>query len=732
MTNDKFNDSLSSLLEEGRINYVLSHLREKCNSALGAHPDLENLVRQIDRISETYSHLRHYLIEGKPDPSRASLYESIKDDIRNLARRYLFILNEDRLDPIFAEYRLQKIRKISVAELAADISKADFRIGMSNETDVDPSPFIKKREELADRLFRKIWSLIPGEKEELSEVARLLEDNQTPFDIRSQIISALLLSLLKINDPQKFLLLLDAYNSFTDERLAARALTAIVLVLSRWGYSAAADARVRGTLEMIADSILTYTRIKEVMMTLIRTHDTDRVSREVKEAFDTTMREISPEMLEKLQQEGMSTDASETGMNPEWEKLMKNKDLEEKMQNINDMQLEGMDVMMQTFARLKHFSFFRSVANWFLPFSRSHSSVSPLFETFDERGFTAMADATDMCGGDRFSFVLGILQMPEDKRNMLAANVSASLEALSDHLKDRENVKRKSDFASEALSFARDLYRFAKLFPDRKNFFDPFESPIDFLQLPVLSSLLAENEIILTSADFYFEHGYYSLALPLYEDAMITGAADRKGFEKIGYCYQMESNYTKALENYEKADLFSSDADQSSVWLLKKLAFCNKAAGNYERAAEYYSRVLERDPEDRNAEFHLGNLLLRIGQTESGIEHLSKLMYHDPAHRGYARAYVRALIMRAKDGNYEEAYQAAMKRLPEATEPADFRLKANAAFLTGRLEEAATLYALAARDEEDSGFMKRVIAELDFLAPGFDSTTLRILLDRER
>lgn len=700
-TADKFTTTILARLSEGRLNHVISVLRNKCEEAADAHPMMNRIITSLDSLSETYSRLRQFMLQGVPDPERLKLYESIKEQVVDLSREYLFCVNEDRLDAFFANYRMQKVNGADVADILERIEKLDFKIKMASETEVDPLPFIRRREQEIGSLFLKVWSLAPWEKASKDSLREFLLDDGKDFIIRSQIISALLIGLLKFNDPDKLLMLISAYNSTDDDRIAARSLLAIVLILSRWGDSALSSPLVKSALESLTDSLLSYTRLRDIIMTVIRTFDTDRVSREVKDAFDSTMKAISPEMLKKLSDEGLSIDAGDMGMNPEWEKLMQNKDLEEKMQAVNDMQLEGMDVMMQTFAKLKSFSFFRSVANWFLPFSSDHSEVSNLFRQFDEEAFSLIADATGMCGGDRFSFVFGILQMPEDRRNLMATSIGASLDLVKEQLKVTENIKRKSVFETEALSFSRDIYRFTKLYPRKRDFYDPFEAPVDFIRLPVLGEMLTDNEIILRSADFYFDHGYWPLALSLYEKAVSLGVADRQMFEKIGFCCQSQSDYVSALQNYEKADLFSSDTDNSSTWLMRKLAFCNKALGNYSRAAEYYERLLERNPDDLNIEFHLGSVLLRAGDIKRAKEIISKIHYINPEHQVCGRIYN--------------------------------RLKGHDAFLAGNFKEASELYEKARGEQAPQQYHHDLVAELSSLTrlSSEDLATLRILLDKE-
>lgn len=697
MVQDKFNVTISNLLEAGRLSYVIGVLRRKCESALPSHPDLAEVITSLDKIADTYTHLRGFMLSGAADPGRNDTVARLKLRVKDLARNYLFIVNEDRLDPLFSEYRLQKVRRSSASELLAELEKTDFRISMARETETDPMPFLQKKEQISEALFRRVWSLPPWATDDFKALEEYLSSDKAEFPVVAQIVTALMLGMLKFNDPAKFRLLIAAYNDAADEKIAARALTAIVLSIGRWGNSVVSTPEIAGLLAELEDSLLTYSRVRDIVMTLIRTRDTDRVSREVNDAFNSTMKEISPEMLEKLQREGLTVDSSETGINPEWEKLMQNKDLEERMKAINDMQLEGMDVMMQTFSRLKSFPFFNSVANWFLPFSMEHSAVAPLFSTFNGEGFIAMADATDMCAGDRFSFALGLMQMPEQRRNMLAIHLGSQLDAIRDMVKDKTNVRTKPEFATEALVFARDIYRFVKLYPRRRDFHDPFAEPIDFLRLPLLGALLRDDDIVLTSADFYFHYGYYPQALALYETARTFEEPGRELYEKMGYCRQMLSDFSGALADYEKADLFSSDADRSSSWLLRKLALCNKALGRYDVAADYYSRLLEGHPNDTKLEFQLAGVLLRSSDFARGKELMAKVHYLHPDNLMAERVCT--------------------------------RLKGHDAFLEGKYREALSLYEAARGDQQPADYHRDLLKEIVRVNPLADIEALKILLD---
>lgn len=69
------------------------------------------------------------------------------------------------------------------------------------------------------------------------------------------------------------------------------------------------------------------------------------------------------------------SDEENNDMNPDWEDAFEKSGLGDKLREMNELQLEGADVYMSTFAALKNYPFFREVHNWFYPFSKQQSNV---------------------------------------------------------------------------------------------------------------------------------------------------------------------------------------------------------------------------------------------------------------------------------------------------------------------------------------------------------------------
>lgn len=94
--------------------------------------------------------------------------------------------------------------------------------------------------------------------------------------------------------------------------------------------------------------------------------------------------EIIPEMIKNVSKIkgmklGLEETADENDRNPDWEQAFEKSGLGDKIREMNELQMEGADIYMSTFAQLKSGPFFGQLHNWFYPFDQLHSSVANLF-----------------------------------------------------------------------------------------------------------------------------------------------------------------------------------------------------------------------------------------------------------------------------------------------------------------------------------------------------------------
>lgn len=726
---DQLESKVESYLNQGRLSKAIALCENICRRHSVQFPELSETAASLHKLSETYRYMSEFMMQGLPDDSREQMYEELVGGVREILGNIILIARGDTpSDSYFEMRRLEKIHPSTLRMLVDNWKNEVFRASKAGELDVADNRFRAKAEEAVVKIFNKMMILNIGDRENLATALQVVKDPETPFHLASQIVAGLTLGALRFFDRRKLITLLDMYDSAESEQLQGRILTSIVLILSQWRDRINADKPLLERIEALTFSIVNYMRLRDVVMTIIRTRDTDRVNKKIKDSLEKDLTKLH-RGLDEMRKNGNVLDPVEFGENPEWEKLMKDTGLEEKLQDINEMQLEGMDIMMQAFSNLKHFPFFRAAANWFLPFSTDHSMVERLPEIIDRDILDLMSKASDMCESDKYSFALGILSMPSDRVDMLASQMEAAREQMSEEMKEAKlKMPKNATFNQEVKSYLRDLYRFLKLYPARRNFTDVFRNIIDFRNLPGLGAMLSETEVVGLVGEFYFKYGYYPEALPLLEILVANGTNDRHIYEKIGYCHQVAGNHQTALENYEKADLFSTDTDQSSMWLIRKIALCNKLLHRYDRAAEYYQKALEREPENISLLLNLGYVLFFGGKPEEAKKYLSKGLYLKPDDHRIIRALAYTAL---KAGDNVSASDYISRLIADSPAAADWQIAAHGAFIAGDYRKAAEYYAKGLDNPENIvRYLKEMKEEMQFLQGDlYKELPLSIVLD---
>lgn len=184
-------------------------------------------------------------------------------------------------------------------------------------------------------------------------------NSDLPFSYKAQIISALMLGNLSFYDRNALTALIDIYEADINQKISARALVAILIVVAANPERVKTDAKIRTRLSLWQDSIITYQRLREVIMNIIRTRDTERISAKMQNEVLPELMKLRPEILHKLKDISEESDMEMLDVNPEWEELLNKNGIGDKLKELTEMQLEGGDVMMVAFSNLKKFSLFQ-------------------------------------------------------------------------------------------------------------------------------------------------------------------------------------------------------------------------------------------------------------------------------------------------------------------------------------------------------------------------------------
>lgn len=672
---------VNRLLDSASLHEAFSLLRKSLSAQ--SDPYLSDTLTQLE---ETYRYMIHYLVEGYADSGRADLLADIISRMRfvnDSILRNSTLPDSSGLYP--ATKRFENIRKASLSSRLAAYKESAPKAMLAEQSGGGEN-FIREAEENLSSLFSFIWTMFGSPLSDYSLLSDAVIAGDLPFQFKSQVISALMLGALTYFDSNALNTLLDIYEADVSEKLSARALVAILIVVAANPARVRADNKIKARISLWQDSIITYRRLREVLMSIIRSRDTQRISSKMQNEVLPELMKLRPEIINKLKNVTEDSDLEMLDVNPEWEEILSKNGLGDKLKELTEMQMEGGDVMMVAFSNLKNFPFFNSVANWFLPFSPTHSSIIQS-SAFQPDCFSGMLEMEGvMCDSDKFSFMFSLLQMPESQRKMIASKMDSQFAQLKEVMADRNLKSSVPEFDMEVTRYVRDLYRFFKLFRKKEEFNDPFAKPIDFRNLPFLSNILSDSEIVSLVGEFYFKRNYYAEALPLLEILDREHPDDPLLWEKIGYCHNALNHIEEAVIWYKKAELLNPD----SKWLLKKLAVCNRMLGRYDEAAEYYAKALKSDPENYNLLMSAGHSLLEAGATADALSHYYHAHYLRPDRIANWRAIAWAELL---NGNKEKSLSFYTRILDsEKREAGDFLNAGHLNYLSGNLKKAVECY----------------------------------------
>lgn len=723
---DKYKE-IDALVDSGNLHEAFSRLSNELNKS-SDYRIKDLLTRQQD----TYKYLIHYMVEGFSDPSRNRMLSEIESTlhfISDSARREEVTF--DSPDIYSSTLRFLKVRKTNLQSLLKEYrdNQSVANLAALAGGDIETA---RKSDESLSEIFSYVWTMFGAETDDYRLLLDAVKDTDTPFGFKAQVVSALLLGNLEYFDRKGFMTLLDIIDADLSPALTSRAMTAVVLIMNMWPTRVKKDPAISDRLSLWQDSIVVYRQLREIVMNIMRAHDTQRISSKMQNEVLPELMKLQPEILKRLGKVSGSKPLESIEANPEWEEILEKNGLGDKLRELTDMQMDGGDVMMMAFSNLKQFPFFNNVSNWFLPFSSSHSEVLPVSDTTGEL-FRDMLDTEGvMCDSDKYSFVFSLAHMPESQRKMVNEQMEAQLSQLREAMEGRTMKSTLPEFDQETTRYVRDLYRFFKLFRKKGDFPDPFDKPIDFYSIPYVGEVLGDTEILRLAGEFYFKRGYYREALPMLnrlDEVEGEEEGDSLLWEKIGYCHMQLGEFDDAVVWFRKTELFHPE----SKWLIKQLALCHRLLQNYKEAADYYVKALASDPENYHLLVNAGHALLEAGDYSGAISHYYHADYLNHGNPGVKRALAWAELL---NGNTEKSIQlySGLIKNPESS-ATDHLNAGHAFFLKGDYKNALRCYMRAAGFDGYGlkGLEEAIVEDIPVIEKrGGDARILRLLIDRVR
>lgn len=721
--------SIQSLLSEKRLAEAFAELRQTAQT-------LQNwqLNNRLDELEESYKYMIRYVADGCNDPQREEIHNGITAKLMELAditeqeltvqnspKLYYETLRMERKYPRSLEALLEAYRE------CADKTALFYELPADKRDESQEGSLLLEKENAANAVFKHIWVTFPVTANEAGTLDKLFADADATAEIKELAMAATMLSLLEHYSEHLLLSLLDLYaaNAFNDASLSMKALCCALIAMHCHRETIKHSSAISLRIANIADSERGRRDIMTVFLQFIRSRSTERISQKVRDELVPKLMKLSPEMRRKMR-DGFSDDIEEMAKNPDWQEMLNESGITDKMQELSRMQAEGSDVFLSSFARLKSFPFFNDVANWFVPFTPRHSSIFRVFAGNSGSMLLSMVDRTGaFCDSDKFSFALSVATMLDQHRSMMMAQFDEQQEQVINEMagslpnpdKQRENIANK---------YVQSLYRFFNLFRSRNDFYNPFSTRLNLIDVPFVSDALSDTKSLRLIAEFYFSMQCYTDALSTFGKVLKQDSPTASDYQKTGYCHEQLKQYVLATADYEKVELLKPN----DVWTLKHLALCYRAVNDTEKAIANYKRAEALQPDNVALANNIANCLLEGGRIEEALKYFFKVDYLASKGERTMRpiAWCSFLI-----GNYSQSvdyYNRIIAKQPGAN---DYINRGHALLCSGQVKDAVASYMDAVDKSGGSEVLKTLDDDRHYLLDaGVDKLTIALIFDKIR
>lgn len=720
-------NQICRLIENRQIKDTLDKIESLVYSLL-----VWQLVDRAKELNDTYQWMLNYSVEGVNDPEQSKIYNSLIANCYKLiedVKEELLSINSHNY--VYSQKRFfQHTRKTYPHGLAFELESAEANAQLPEIIEKNLNAqgkkveYAKQHEELTAQLFKQCWLGSQYSVEEFDLFKSTLENENISVSDKCLAISALNISLLRYFDEERCILLLDQC-MHPNEDIAQRALVGLLPILAKYDARLSLFPHIRNRFVLLADNSRIKEHLKVIILQFARTNETEKITKKLKEEILPEMMKVAPKIREKIDMDKLTNNEEEhDDRNPEWQEILENSGVADKLKEFSDLQMEGSDVYMSTFAMLKNFSFFHEISNWFRPFKANQSDICELFEEDNNTFLSAMMGNSYMCNSDRYSFCLSLMQMPAQQRSMMSKAFTSEAEQIHEMQKE-DNILLKgkqAEFISNA--YIQDLYRFYKLFSYKDDFENPFAYSLKLHHTWFFKLIDFNKEELRQIAEYYFSKNFFNQALELFRKL----EADLKTadiYQKIGYCYQQKSEYQLALQNYLQAEIIQPN----NKWSIRKIAYCYRMLNDCTKALEYYHKAEDASPNNTNILVQIANCYLNLKEYDKALAYYFKIEYSSVDNIKMWRAIAWTSFLCNK---LEQAIKFYEKIIGAEAQWVDYLNMAHVHWAQNDRKQAVNLYkqALQKNGKDLDSFIKSFSEDKHFLIQkGIDITEIAIVLD---
>jgi tetratricopeptide (TPR) repeat protein len=576
-------------------------------------------------------------------------------------------------------------------------------------------------ESLEHDIFNYIWVTFPFTATDSDAVFTAITDETIPVHLKYNMSAALLLGLMEYFDSRRLDLLMQIYDNDDNEQ-ELRSIALVGLLLGLFKYS---DRELPVTtadhLAAIKDRPDWKDDLKTTFLELIRTRETERITRTMEEDIIPGMIKLRPGMLDKLRDNEVDVENIEA--NPEWANMLEDSGIASRLRELSELQMEGADVFMSTFAKLKSFSFFNEISHWFLPYNvyRTEVTSSGVPEYFAK----LVGQLPFLCDSDKYSIVFSMTSVPEAQRKLLFSQFEQQNAAQIEEAMKIENTLPQNVRRQTVNQFLQNIYRFYNLFRRKGEFFNPFAKGVNLLKVPALANDFDDAEILRVVAEFYFKLQLFDDALDAFIRLDKISDPEAVVFQKIGYCYHKLGNIDNAIEFYHQAELF----EPNSAWLVGRLAAAYRAKEDFDQATVYYKKLSDMEPANIDTALLLGYVLTQNHKYSEAVQQFYKVEFLDEKGTRALRPLAWTLFV---NGDYDASQRYYAKVMQNNPTAADMLNMAHVALAQSKYNEAIKLYrqSLEKNGRDVEAFFKTMREDAPTLNnAGIDDRTISLVTD---
>jgi tetratricopeptide (TPR) repeat protein len=693
-------------------------------------------LARMDELRFTYGNMLSYTVKGVADPQRDLIYNRLLVSVYELADNLrMDLISRTSLRTIGMKHELEREMRQSSEDMAESLLGLSFdheleemlRSTVLFDDETESETAVQHRNAII-RAFQLLWLTHKLTEDDAVRVLKIFDSTSIPWYEKSMLVSALTLGMLRCFDYRKLELLIRLYDE-EDYRISQRALVGLIVAISIYNNRILLYPALMERLFLLRGNERFATEAESVMIQLIRSKDTEKITRKFREEIIPDVIRFNEDLSEKLNLDKLMSPEEFQDKNPDWEKYFDNQPgLVRKLEELTNMQMEGADVFLGAFAMLKSFPFFSELPNWFMPFYKEHYAIVNALKGEEDPFKKTLAEGIErsvfMCNSDKFSFILNIANMPDAQKGLIGQMFSAEAEQYEELLSEEANDPTLRS-KRVVIQYIQDLYRFFRLHPLRSEMGDIFSLPLEFHLTPIFDLLVNDTARLKAIASFYFDNDHYDEALRIYQLLEMKGESYAELFEKSGYCCQQKGDYQDAIDCYRKADLF----DTNRAWLLGKIAQCHLKLSDTRAALETYLELNSLETDNLKTAAAIGTCYLNLNEPAKALDYFYRIEFADQGSARAMRPVAWCLLVLGRTDEAAPYYQQLLGLEPNAY---DYINAGHLAFCMGDKQQAAEYYISSIRKREGDlrSFLKGFNADRNVLIRnGVDKDELPLMMD---